>query len=214
MTTPKFLARWGGACLLAAAASSRATNYDEAKVGDYTLPDPLVCNDGERVTNAETWFAKRRPEILEAYRAEIFGRSPAAGTNVTCNVWETATNALGGTAVRKQVEINFSGTPAGPFAHLLLYTPAGKTAAPTFLCLQFNGNYTVIDDPAIAIFPGWNSKTGSLAMPKNPVRGEFARNWKIAETLARGYGIGILDYREIEPDLTGGAGFKFGVHKN
>ena len=45
----------------------------------YTLPDPLVCNDGSRVTNAETWFAKRRPEILEAYRAEIFGRSPDAG---------------------------------------------------------------------------------------------------------------------------------------
>ena len=214
MTASKFLPRWGCACLLAAATAGRATNYDEAMVGNYKLPDPLVCNDGERVTNAETWFAKRRPEILEAYRAEIFGHSPDAGTNVTFNVWETATNALGGTAVRKQVEINFSGTPAGPFAHLLLYTPAGKTAAPTFLCLQFNGNYTVIDDPAIAIFPGWNSKTGSLAMPKNPVRGEFARNWKIAETLARGYGIGIIDYREIEPDLTGGAGFKFGVHKN
>ena len=191
-----------------------ATNYDEAKVGDYQLPDPLVCNDGSRVTNAETWFAKRRPEILEAYRAEIFGRSPDAGTNVTFNVWETSSNALGGTAVRKQIEINFSGTPDGPVAHLLLYTPAGKTAAPIFLCLQFNGNYTVNDDPAIAIFPGWSGKAGALAMPKNPVRGQFANNWKISETLARGYGIAIVDYREIEPDLAGGAGFKYGVHKN
>ena len=191
-----------------------ATNYDEAKVGDYTLPDPLVCNDGSPVTSTETWRAKRRPEILESYRAEIFGRSPAAGTNTTFSVWESATNALGGTATRKQIEINFSGTPAGPLAHLLLYTPAGKISAPTFLCLQFNGNYTVADDPAIAILPVWNSKTGTLAMPINPARGEFARNWKLAETLARGYGIAILDYREIEPDLSRGAGFKFGVHKN
>jgi hypothetical protein len=197
-----------------AALPAAATNYDEAKAGNYTLPDPLVGNDGLRVTNAETWFNRRRPEILEVYRAEIFGRSPAAGTNITFNVWEKSTNALGGTAVRKQVEINFSGTPGGPFAHLLLYTPAGKAAVPTFLCLQFNGNYTVTDDPAIAILPVFVSKTGVLAMPINPVRGEFTNNWKIAETLARGYGIGIIDYREIEPDLRASAGFAYGVHKN
>ena len=214
MTTANFHSCFCFACLLATAISATATNYDEAKVGTYTLPDPLVCKDGSRVKNAGTWFAKRRPEILEAYRAEIFGRSPDAGTNVTFNVWETSAYALGGAAVRKQIEINFSSTADGPFAHLLLYTPAGKTSVPTFLCLQFNGNYTVIDDPAIAIFPGWNGKPGVLAMPKNPVRGEFARNWKIPETLARGYGIAIIDYREIEPDSSGGAGFKYGVHKN
>lgn len=199
---------------LLAAVPVMATNYDEAKVGTYTLPDPLVCNDGSRVTSAETWFEKRRPEILESYRAEIFGRSPAAGTNVTFNVWEVSTNALGGTAVRKQIEINFSGTADGPFAHLLLYTPAGKSSVPTFLCLQFNGNYAVIDDPGIAIFPEWNYRTAMPGMPKNPVRGKSAHNWKIAETLARGYGIAIIDYREIEPDLANGVGFKYGVHKN
>ncbi len=193
--------------------SVSATNYDESKVGDYTLPDPLVATDGTRVTNAETWFAKRRPEILEAYRNEIFGRSPAPGTNVTFNVWETATNALGGTATRKQVEINFSGTANGPVAHLLVYTPAGKSAVPMFLCLQFGGNYTVIDDPAIAIFPVFNGKTGRFEMPRNPQRGAAVRNWKITETLARGYGIAFIDYREIEPDLPE-VGFKFGVHKN
>ena len=83
MTTANFHSRFCFACLLAITIHASATNYDESKVGDYTLPDPLVCNDGSRVTNAETWFAKRRPEILEAYRAGIFGRSPDAATNVT-----------------------------------------------------------------------------------------------------------------------------------
>jgi len=197
------------ACLAA-----NATNYDEARAGAYTLPDPLVCADGTRVTNAATWFASRRPEILKLYRENIFGRSPDAGTNATFNVWEISTNALGSTAVRKQIEINFSGTPDGPFAHLLLYTPTGKTSAPVFLCLQFGGNYTVNDDPAIAIFPGWDWKTGVLQMPKNPVRGSSAQNRKIAGTLARGYGMAFIDYREIEPDLPGGAGGRFGVRKN
>lgn len=201
------------AALLAGIAAN-ATNYDEAKVGDYVLPDPLVCADGSRVTNSKTWFDKRRPEILELYRENIFGHSPAVGTSVTFNVWEISTNALGGTATRKQVEINFSGTPAGPFAHLLIYTPAGKTNCPTFLCLSFGGNYAVIDDPAIAIFLEWNWKTKEFGMPKNPVRGSAARNWKITEAIARGYGIAIVCYQDIEPDLPGGAGAKFGVRKS
>ena len=198
--------------ILLIACSLNASYYDEAKVGNYTLPDPLVCADGSRVTNTETWTQKRRPEILELYRQNIFGHSPAAGTNITFNVWETSTNALGGKATRKQIEINFSGTMDGPLAHLLLYTPAGKTNCPTFLCLSFTGNYTTIDDPAIAIFPEWNWKTKQFGMPKNPVRGSSARNWKIAEAIARGYGIAIVSYQEIEPDLPNG--LKYGVRKN
>ena len=33
-------------------------NYDEAKVGTYTLPDPLKLNDGKAVRNAKTWWDK------------------------------------------------------------------------------------------------------------------------------------------------------------
>ncbi len=199
---------------LLASFSVAATNYDEAKVGNFTLPELLICADGSRVTNSETWLQKRRPEILELYRENIFGRSPNAGTNATFNVWENSTNALGGAAVRKQIEINFPGTPDGPLAHLLLYTPAGKTAAPTFLCLSFTGNYAAIDDSSIAIFPEWNWKTKQFGMPKNPVRGSAANNWKITEAIARGYGVALINYQEIEPDLPNGAGFKYGVRKN
>ena len=38
-------------------------NYDEAKVPAYTLPDPLVFNDGTPVTNKNEWV-KRRGEIF------------------------------------------------------------------------------------------------------------------------------------------------------
>ena len=39
-------------------------NYDEAKVGTYTLPDALVLNNGKPVRDAKTWTKKRRPEIV------------------------------------------------------------------------------------------------------------------------------------------------------
>src|SRR5438067_1732436 len=43
-----------------------AANINEAKASPYTtLPDPLILNNGKKVTNAKTWWTKRRPEIVE-----------------------------------------------------------------------------------------------------------------------------------------------------
>ena len=52
------------------AAQPPGANYDEAKVGTYTLPDPLVCADGARVTDARTWLLRtgwRRHGLLSVY---------------------------------------------------------------------------------------------------------------------------------------------------
>lgn len=45
------------------AKTGHVSNYDEAKVGAYTLPDPLVLRDGGLVRDADTWTKRRRPEI-------------------------------------------------------------------------------------------------------------------------------------------------------
>ncbi|HZW29843.1 MAG TPA: hypothetical protein VFF52_03995, partial [Isosphaeraceae bacterium] len=39
-------------------------NYDESKVGQYHLPDPLVTSGGRKVTTSAEWFQERRPELL------------------------------------------------------------------------------------------------------------------------------------------------------
>src|SRR5208337_5105705 len=40
-------------------------NYDESKANPYTnVPDPLVMNDGRKVTTPEMWWKERRPEIV------------------------------------------------------------------------------------------------------------------------------------------------------
>ncbi|MGC3969400.1 MAG: hypothetical protein QM775_19175 [Pirellulales bacterium] len=52
-------------------------NYDEAKVGNDPLPDLLTYVDGSKVTDVAAWTTKRRPELLELYRSEMFGRCAA-----------------------------------------------------------------------------------------------------------------------------------------
>ena len=54
-----------------------AANYDESKANPYpNLPDPLVLKNGEQVTTAEQWWKYRRPEIVEDFDREIYGRIP------------------------------------------------------------------------------------------------------------------------------------------
>ena len=40
------------------------------------VPSLFTCLDGTEVTDRETWFEKRRPEILELFRKEEYGRLP------------------------------------------------------------------------------------------------------------------------------------------
>jgi hypothetical protein len=61
-------------------------NYDEAKANPYPdLPDLLVLKNGQKVTSARIWWNQRRPEIVEDFGREIYGRVPKEIPKV---VWE------------------------------------------------------------------------------------------------------------------------------
>ena len=67
--------------------SPNAANVDESNVPPYTLPDPLRFNNGRPVKTASDWWTKRRPEIVELFDREIYGRVPAKTPAVK---WELA----------------------------------------------------------------------------------------------------------------------------
>src|SRR5687768_4388799 len=74
-------------------------NYDESKVPSYTLPNPLVLNNGTPVRDAATWRTKRRPELLEIFAREVYGRTPAVRTEkMHWAVTSVDRSALGGKA--------------------------------------------------------------------------------------------------------------------
>jgi hypothetical protein len=67
--------------------SPKAANFDESKVKPFRLPDPLKLNNGQRVSQSETWWNKRRPQIVEAFDSEIYGRVPL---NVPKVMWSVS----------------------------------------------------------------------------------------------------------------------------
>ena len=68
-----------------------AANTDESKASPYTsLPDPLILNNGKKVKDAKTWWSKRRPEIVENFDRDIYGRVPRNLPKVT---WEVVSVA-------------------------------------------------------------------------------------------------------------------------
>src|SRR5208283_338422 len=87
-------------------------NYDESQAGTFTLPDPLVFNDGKPVKTAREWRKRRRAEILQLLETNVYGRSPKPPKHVRFKVFDVDEKALGGKAIRKQVTIYFP-TPKG-----------------------------------------------------------------------------------------------------
>ena len=168
------------------------TNYDEAAVRSYELPDPLTSLDGRRIENARLWCDVRRPEILEAFRREVYGRVPEFATALRCVVTKVDPVALGGLAIRKEIRIDLFEAVDAPHIDLLLYIPAKGTGPfPTFLGLNY-GNQGVADDPAIT--PSRN------AISK---RGEHAHRWPLAHILSSGYAVATFHGGDVELDRHG-----------
>jgi len=160
-----------------AKATGHVSNYSEDKVPKYTLPDPLVCADGERVTTPEMWSKKRRPEILKFYQTEIYGRIPDNAPPVTWEITETDANARSGAAVMRRVVGRMGAKPDGPKMTLTVYTPAkAERPVPVLLNLSFG-------------FP-----------PGNRPAANAAAFDPIAEVLGRGWAYAVVGYGDIQPD--------------
>lgn len=190
-------------------------NYDESKVPAYTLPDPLVCLDGTPVRDAKTWYEKRRPEILALFQTYVYGKSPGRPADMWFEVTSVDENALGGTAIRKEVTVHFTKDPAGPAMHILMYIPKAVTPpVPVFLGLNFYGNHTVHPDPGITLSQAWMRPNKEYGIVNNRAteesRGKAARQWQVEKILRRGYALATIYYGDIDPDYDDG--FQNGVH--
>lgn len=63
--------------------STQEINYDESKVPEYTLPDPLIAADGTKITETEAWRQHRRSEILRPFKEHVYGYAPGRPEGMT-----------------------------------------------------------------------------------------------------------------------------------
>ena len=182
-------------------------NYDEARVGVYTLPDPLTLNNGKKVLDAKTWRSLRRPEIVKLFETEQYGRAPGRPAGESFEVTDKGTPALDGKALRKQITIHFSKDPAWPVIHLLEYLPAGaKKPVPMFFTINFGAIQNAVEDPGVTPITVWDPKTHARVTP--PAGRGFGRI-NVTAFLDAGIGVATFYYGDVDPDYA--EGFKDGI---
>ena len=164
-------------------------NYDETKANPYPkLPHPLVLKDGQKVTTAEMWWNERRPEIVEDFDREIYGRVPKETPKVTWEVTGTTEEKNGDVSViTKELvgRVDNSSYPAiSVDIELTLTTPVDATG-PVPVIMEF----------------GFGRRFGT------PPRGD-GPSWQ-QQVLDMGWGYAIIVPYSIQADA--GAGLNEGI---
>jgi hypothetical protein len=176
-------------------------NYDEALVGTYRLPDPLLLANGKPVRDAKTWYKKRRPELVQLFETNQYGRSPGRPKDLSFHVFDKGTATFHSKAIRKQVEIHFSALASAPKADLAMYLPAdAKAPVPLLLYISFSANSTTIEDPGLRPGEIWSREKKRVPASEGRRFGTL----KVEDFLKEGFGIATIYYGDIEPDFAGG----------
>src|SRR5580700_1043470 len=107
-------------------------NYDESKANPFPdLPDVLTLKNGKKVTTAAMWWNQRRPEIIEDFEREVYGRVPKITPKVTWTVTTTVNTTVGSHPVVAKQLVGHVDNSLDPLIsvdiQMSLVTPAGAT---------------------------------------------------------------------------------------
>lgn len=188
-------------------------NYNEDKVPDYTLPDPLVCADGTVVEDGDGW-QKRRAEILALFEDQVYGKMPDGVEGMRFETRYTNKSVLDGAAVRKEVRVHFTADSEDHWMDVLIHLPKSAGGpVPLFVGLNFGGNHTTHSDPEITLSDRWmRAKTTGVVDHRatEESRGGAASRWPVDRIVERGYGLATIYCGDLDPDYDDG--FQNGVH--
>jgi len=171
--------------------SERAANTDESKATPYPdLPDPLLLKNGKKVTTAEVWVKQRRPEIVEDFDREVYGRVPKETPKVKWEVTSTEKQMVGEVPVVTKKLVgkvdNSSYTHITVNIQLTLTVPA-EAKGPVPVIMEFGFGFGGKGPPP---------KAGA------------APSWQ-QQVLAKGWGYAIIVPNSIQAD--NGAGLTQGI---
>jgi len=154
--------------------------YEESKVTEYVLPDPLLLDGGNRAVNAEDW-SECREQTIEKFRAHMYGRRPDMEYTVKFETLSEKSNLFGIEATGKSVKVEIkSGNETYSFP-MLVFIPKATNKLPAIVHID------------IREFPTFES-----ASTKDD---DF---WPVKEILSRGYVACAVSTIAIDPDRADG----------
>ena len=156
---------------------------------NLALPDPLTNLAANQVTTAAAWQEFRRPELLELFRKNVYGRAPIGRPgSLNFDVVSTDTKAMDCKATLKRIDIHFSGPGGKGTIGLVVFIP-NKTPKPVpgFLLICNRGREYI-----------------------DPIRKTKSPFWPAERIVERGYAAAAFHNSDLDPDEHDG--FKNGVH--
>jgi len=194
-----------------------AANYDESKANPYPdLPDLLTLKDGRKVTTAEQWWKQRRPEIVEDFDREIYGRVPKDVPKVAWEVTSTTEEKVGDIpAITKKLvgRVDNAKFPQIKVEIQLMLTTPAAAKGPVPVMMEFGfvfGGPRTGGPPGKGATPKAGDAAKSKAMTKGFGPGGFGGGppWQ-QQVLSKGWGYAIIVPNSIQAD--NGAGLTKGI---
>jgi hypothetical protein len=177
-----------------------AANYDESKANPYpNLPDALTLKNGKKVTTAKNWWQKRRPEIVEDFDREVYGRTPKSIPQVNWEVISVKNDTNNNIPVitKKLVgRVDNSSYPAVVVNIDLTLTTPANAKEPVPVIMEFGFVFPPGFRPPA---PPRDTTSSTQLVPLT---------WQ-QQVLAKGWGYAILIPNSIQAD--NGAGLRQGI---
>jgi dienelactone hydrolase len=153
------------------------------------IPDVLKMMDGQKMTTVEQWLSDRRPEIIDLFREQIYGREPLQRPDsMRFKVETTEEGMMEERALRRQVNITFEGIGGVGTIRLLLFVPNhADKPVPAFLLI--------------------NNRGAEHMDPDRMIQSPF---WPVEAIVSRGYAAAVFSVEDVDPDHDDG--FLNGVH--
>jgi hypothetical protein len=175
--------------------TSKTANYDESKANPWPLPNPLVLENGKPVTSAKIWWTQRRPQLIELFDRDVYGRVPANAPAIRWEIVSTTPGEDGGIATVTKKLIGHADNSSWPQISVNMeasLTLPAKAAGPVPVVLEIT-------------FENYPRPAGR---PQAPAPPEPLPTWK-QQVLAKGWGYALFYPTTLQAD--NGAGLTEGI---
>ena len=160
-----------------------AVNFEESRVQEYSLPDPLAARpeDDAAVANPGDWTTRRRLVLLELFRENVYGVRPDTAYVIDYKEVGRRENAFGIGAIARQIRTTIQAGGRKHSFDFVIVVPRSETPVPVIV--HINNRYLIPLDKAVD---------------------EMDPFWPVEKIVRRGFATVGFHTSDVDPDKADG----------